>query len=97
MRELVLETLHLRRVAVGVELGDDLISEDVPAVRGAHRSSRAFRRPPFPPLDDRVLEFPLVRRDLLLRPLAGVVLPFMAAADLHAGVALALILFELVV
>src|SRR5207248_10750562 len=76
---------------------DDLIGKNIPAIRSTYRRTRALRRPPLPALDDRVLELPLVRRDLLLGPLAGVVLPFVAAADLHAGVALALVLLELVV
>src|SRR5437899_1971019 len=97
VRELVLHARHLGRIAVGVELGDHLVREDVPVVRRAEGRTRAFRRPSLPPLDDRILELPLVWRDLFLRPVPRVVLPFVTAADLHAGVALALMLLELVV
>src|SRR5438105_269851 len=97
VRELVLHARHLGRIAVGVELGDHLVREDVPVVRRAEGRTRAFRRPSLPPLDDRILELPLVGRDLLLRPVPGLVLPFVTAADLHAGIALALMLLELVV
>src|SRR5207237_8948673 len=97
VRQLVLQPGHLGRVAIGVELGHDLMSEDVPVVRGANGRARALRRPPLPPLDDRVLELPLVGSDLLLGPVACVVAPLVTATDLHAGVALAFMLLELVV
>src|SRR5437899_867510 len=64
---------------------------------GGPARARALRRPPLPSLDDRVLELPFVRGDLLLGPIARVVAPLVAAADLHAGVALALVFLELVV
>src|SRR5207249_761887 len=68
VRKLVLHARHLGRIAVGVELGDHLVREDVPVVSRAEGRTRAFRRPSLPPLDDRILELPLVGRDLLLRP-----------------------------
>src|SRR5207244_4480373 len=56
-----------------------------------------FGRPAGAPLGHRVADLPEIRRDLRLLPFALVVIPFVAAADLHAGVLPAFEFLELVV
>src|SRR4029079_15966362 len=74
-----------------------LAGQDVPAVGGPDRRPGSLRRLAGAALHHRVLELPAVRRDLLLHPVAGVVLPLVAPPDLHAAVLLALELLQLVV
>src|SRR6202012_1086306 len=65
-----------------------LVRQDVPLVLGANRHTRIFRRMADTPLGHRVGYFPQVGGDLGFLPVAFVIMPVVAAADLHAGVLL---------
>jgi hypothetical protein len=71
--------------------------EDVPVVLGADGHTGALGRTARAALGNGVADLPQVGRDLLFLPPARIVVPRMGAADLHAGVALALVFLELVV
>jgi hypothetical protein len=95
--DLELVTDHLGHVAVGIELGDDLVGHDVPVIRGADRRTGALGCAASASFDDGIPKLPAIGCDLALGPLAGVVPPLVAAPDPHAGVALARELLDLVV
>src|SRR5688500_14097035 len=97
MRKLVFQPCHGGGVVVRIEFACSLMREDIPVIFRAHGYAGSFRRFSFAAFGHGIGEFPLLRRDFFLLPLALVVIPFMAAADLHAGVLLAFKFFVLIV
>src|SRR5918994_3179325 len=97
VRDLELETGERGRVIVGVELAHVLVRQDVPVVFGVDRHSGSFRRTAGTPLGHRIADLPQVWRDFPFFPFALVVVPLVAAPDLHPGVALALMFLERIV
>src|SRR5215203_3196819 len=71
--------------------------EDVPVVLGTDRDAGSFRSTSGSSLRHRIADLPQVGSDFRLLPLATVVVPLMTSADLHARIALSLVLLELVV
>src|ERR1043166_10146189 len=86
MCEFVLKPCHRRCVSILVKLSYVLMSENVPVIFGTDRSTRARRRVAGTPFGHSIGEFPSIRSNFFLVPLALVVIPFVPPADLHSGV-----------
>src|SRR5439155_24281543 len=71
--------------------------EDVPMVLGTNRDAGSFRSASGTSLGHRIADLPQVGSDFLFLPLALVVIPLVTSADLHARIALSVVLLELVV
>jgi hypothetical protein len=71
--------------------------EDVPVILGPQRHAASRGRVARAALGDGVGEFPAVRRDFFLFPLALLVVPLVPAAYFHAGIFFPLEFLELVV
>src|SRR5207302_11065550 len=91
VRDLELQSSHRRRIIVRVDLSSILMGEDIPVVFSAHGNAGSFRGVSGAPLGHVERDLPEIGRDLLLFPLALVVTPLVAPADLHAGIPLALV------
>src|SRR5205814_7220692 len=84
-------------VVVRVQLAHVLMCQHVPVVLRVDGNARPLGSSAGPPFGDRVADLPEIGGDLLFLPFALVVIPLVAAADLHAGVPAALVRLELVI
>jgi hypothetical protein len=71
-----------------IEFGGVLMREHVPVVLRPNRNAGSFWSASRTSLGHRISDLPKVRRDFLFFPLAWVVTPLVAAADLHACIPL---------
>src|SRR5436190_18010080 len=71
--------------------------ENVPVVLGIDPNGGSFRSTSGTPLVHGIGDLPQVWCDFRLLPLSPVVIPLVTSADFHPRIALALVLFELVV
>jgi hypothetical protein len=95
--ELVFESGHGSAVCILVKFPYILMRENVPVVLGSERNAWAGRGMACTPFRNRVAEFPTVRGNLFLVPLALFVIPLMPAADPHPSVFFTFEQFKLVV